>query len=142
MCEVMERAVIDTNVLIYDLFEDTAYHEEASNILDSLEVWVIPTIVIHELVWFMRGLGLEIDKCYEYILQYINHEKAVIRPITEHYIRRALDIIFREKLSLSRYNDELVLTIALEEREPIATFDQKLRSQAKRLGIDVIPKQI
>jgi len=31
------RAVIDTNVLIYDTFEDSLYHSEAKNILDPLE---------------------------------------------------------------------------------------------------------
>jgi len=31
------RAVIDTNVLIYDLVEDSEFHKEAEKLLDSLE---------------------------------------------------------------------------------------------------------
>ena len=58
----VKKAVIDTNVLIYDLFEDSMYHKEASSILDMLEAWIIPTIVIHEFIWFIKGLGLEIKK--------------------------------------------------------------------------------
>ncbi len=48
------KVLIDTNVIIYDLFEDPQFHKEAEEILDSSEGWVIPSIVIHELVWFLR----------------------------------------------------------------------------------------
>ena len=138
----VKKAVIDTNVLIYDLFEDSMYHKEASSILDMLEAWIIPTIVIHEFIWFIKGLGLEIKNSYEVMLQYIGNEKSIIKPISDYHIRRALNIIFNEGLSLSRYNDKLILTIAMEEGAPIASFDRKLRGQARKLNIDVIPEDI
>ncbi len=41
--------------------------------LDGLEEWIIPLIVIYEYVWFMKGLGMDvndsIEKTKEYILQ-------------------------------------------------------------------------
>ena len=48
------KAVIDTNVLVYDTFEDSLYHKEARKLLDDLDVWIIPIIVIHK-----YGLGLK-----------------------------------------------------------------------------------
>jgi len=50
------RAAIDTNVLIYDLVEDSEFHKEAEELLDSLEEWLITSIVVHELVWFLRAI--------------------------------------------------------------------------------------
>ena len=52
------KALIDTNVLVYDTFEDSIYHAEAKKLLDSLDRWIIPSIVIHEYVWVMRILKI------------------------------------------------------------------------------------
>jgi predicted nucleic acid-binding protein len=42
--------------------EDSPMHEEAETLLDSLDVWHMPTVVIHELVWFFKkaapGVGV------------------------------------------------------------------------------------
>jgi len=46
------KAVIDTNILIYDLVEDSEFHKEAGELLDSLEEWLIPSLVIHEFTGF------------------------------------------------------------------------------------------
>jgi len=142
MPEVAKRVLVDTNVLIYDIFEDSAYHREASAILDGAEQWVIPTIVVHELIWFFRGLGLGLRDALPVITQRITHEKAVVRPVTLSEITRALRIIEAEHLALSRYNDKLILVVAQNERVPIATFDAKLRRQAKRLGLEVLPREL
>lgn len=136
----MKRAVIDTNILIYDIFEDSLYHREASSVLDALEEWVIPTIVIHELAWFMKGLGLRAEVSRDIIMQYIENERTIVKPVLAHHIRKALIIITSEGLTLSRYNDKLILAIAAEEKIPLASLDRKLRSQAKKHGLDVIPE--
>lgn len=39
------EAVIDTNALIYDTIEDSAYHKDAEEKLSSMSKWVIPTVV-------------------------------------------------------------------------------------------------
>lgn len=46
----MLEAVIDTNVLVCDTFEDSIHHEGAARLLDSLDHWLIPPIVIYEYV--------------------------------------------------------------------------------------------
>ncbi len=137
----VRKAVIDTNVLIYDLFEDSLHHEEASKVLDNLETWVIPSIVVHELIWFLKGLGLGARKSHELVLQYLDNEKTTLKPVKHHHIKKALNTILNENLSLSRYNDKLILAVATEEETPIATFDKKLRQQASKLNIPVIPKK-
>jgi predicted nucleic acid-binding protein len=134
-----KRAVIDTNVLVYDLFEDSLYNTEASSLLDSLEEWVIPAIVVHELVWFIKGLKIETEKAYKLILQYLDNDKTVVKRISARHAKIALDMLLNEKLSLSRYNDKLILAVAIEEKAPIATFDEKLRRQAEKHGVGVVP---
>ncbi len=133
------KAVIDTNVLIYDIFEDSIYHKEASKLLDSLNVWFIPSIVIHELVWFLRGLNISVEKAIDVVSQYVKSYKSRIVPIEIRDIIESLTIIKQEKLSLSKYNDKLILAIALRLNVPLATFDRKLRREAMKKGVKVIP---
>ncbi|MGC9153811.1 MAG: PIN domain-containing protein [Vulcanisaeta sp.] len=57
------EAIIDTNVIIFDLFTDSEFHNEASaliNSLEKLEKWLIPPIVVHELIWFLEDTDLRI----------------------------------------------------------------------------------
>ncbi|RLF18410.1 MAG: PIN domain nuclease [Thermoprotei archaeon] len=138
----MSKAVIDTNVLIYDLFEDSVYHDEASELLDTLSLWVIPSIVIHELVWFLKGLNIDRQLAINALSQYVKHHKTRIVSIKEDDITNALDIIKQEGISLSRYNDKLILAITFRLRIPLASFDERLRREAMKRGITIIPKSI
>jgi hypothetical protein len=129
------RAVIDTNILIYDLVEDSEFHKEAERLLDSLEEWLIPSIVIHEFVWFLRAN--EIDNV-EYVKSYVNNEKAKILCDNDDVIGRALEILTKERLSLSRYNDVVILAHAIVNKSPLATKDKALKGLARRHGVEVI----
>ncbi|MCI4455182.1 MAG: PIN domain-containing protein [Sulfolobus sp.] len=129
------RAVIDTNILIYDLVEDSEFHKEAEKLLDSLEEWLIPSIVIHEFVWFLRAN--EIDNV-EYVKSYVNNEKAKILCDNDDVIGRALEILIKERLSLSRYNDVVILAHAIVNKLPLATKDKALKGLARRHGVEVI----
>jgi len=129
------RAVIDTNVLIYDLVEDSEFHKEAEKLLDSLEEWLIPSIVIHELAWFLRAN--EIDNV-EYVKSYVTNERAKILCDSDDVIGRALEILIKERLSLSRYNDVVILAHAIENESPLATKDKALKGLARRHGVEVI----
>lgn len=46
-------AVVDTNVLIFDTFEDSEFHTEAMKLLDSLKKWILPSIAFREYAWFL-----------------------------------------------------------------------------------------
>jgi hypothetical protein len=129
------RAVIDTNVLIYDLVEDSEIHKEAEELLDSLEEWLIPSIVVHELVWFLRANGID---NVEYVRSYVTNEKAKVLCDDDEVIGRALEILIRERLSLSRYNDVVILAHAIESESPLATKDKALKGLARGHGVEVI----
>lgn len=132
------KAVIDTNVLIYDTFRDAVYHDKARTILDRLEKWIIPLIVIYEYIWFMKGLGIDVESAVEKVKEFLLHPKTQLVTEGTGDLLKALNLISSEKLSLSRFNDKVILAIALRAG-CIATFDEKLRRQASAMGLSVLP---
>ncbi len=132
------RAVVDTNVLIYDTYEDSVHHSEASQLLDSLDEWVIPMVVIYEYIWFLKGMGVDPKTALEKIEDYVLSEKGRTYKEDDLLVRRALTSLSQQGLSLSRFNDEVVIGVAAEEGIPLATFDRRMRSRAKRLGVKVL----
>ncbi|MEM2988989.1 MAG: PIN domain-containing protein [Candidatus Bathyarchaeia archaeon] len=136
------RAVIDTNVLVYDTFGDSAFHGEARALLESLEEWSIPTIVMNEYVWLLRAIGVSAGDALEKVKEYLLHPKG--RLICEEVgdAIRSLQMISSEGLSLSRFNDALILMMATRIKSPIASFDAKLRGQAIGRGLAVLPEGI
>jgi len=138
----VSKAVIDTNVLVYDIFEDSIHHREASRLLDDLRRWIIPSIVIHELIWFLRGMNIDTRVAIDVVLQYLRSYKTEIIPISTRDVVDAVSTIKQEGLSLSRYNDKLILTIALRLKSPLASFNNRLRREALNKGIMVLPKSI
>jgi predicted nucleic acid-binding protein len=131
------KAVVDTNVIIYDYVVDSERHKEAERLLDALDKWIIPVIVVHELFWFFKGLSL--DAKIEDIEAYIRHEKAEVVCDCESNVAMALDILRKEKLSISRYKDMVILSHAAMGKYPIATFDIRLSKVARRLGVETVP---
>jgi len=134
------RAVLDTNVLVYDTFEDSIYHDEARRLLDSLDAWVIPLIVLYEYVWLMRGLGVDVADVAEKVWEYAWDHKSRVISGGREAVKWALAILREEGRPLSRFNDKVVLAVAQSERIPLASFDERLRGQARRLGLRVLPE--
>jgi len=56
---VRREAVVDTNAVIYYVAEDSPMHVEVEALLDGLDVWHMPAVVIHELVWFFKKTAPE-----------------------------------------------------------------------------------
>ncbi|QKR00734.1 PIN domain-containing protein [Metallosphaera tengchongensis] len=126
------KVLVDTNVIIFDLIEDSQFHREAEELLDTADTWVIPSIVIHELVWFLRANNIE---DLEHVSAYLEDPKAEVVCDDYEVIRKTFEIMTRERLSLSRYNDVVILAHAILKRLPLATFDKRLSSLAKKYGI-------
>lgn len=135
------HAVIDTNVLIYDTFSDSGFHEKARNLLDSLDKWYIPPIVLQEYIWFFKNQGFSVKESKMMLAEYTSDPR--FRGLVEDHkvILRALELLEREKLSLSRFNDMVILVHALEKGY-LGSFDQKLRRLAAKLGVKVLPGEI
>lgn len=138
----MASAVLDTNVIVYDTFEDSLYHEAARDLLDSLDVWVLPLIVLYEYVWLMKELGVSLEEISAKVQEYAWDPKARVTSGGRDAVRWALAALMEEGLSASRFNDKVVLSIAEREGIPIATFDRRLRAQALREDIEVLPTSI
>ncbi|ADC65708.1 PilT protein domain protein [Ferroglobus placidus DSM 10642] len=124
------KAVIDTNVLIYDTFEDSIYHLQARKLLDELGQRYIPAIVVHEYVWALKSLKISPEDVLYKVEEIMNHHKSKLLADTEYGMISALGTVVKENLSLSRYNDKVILSAAIRNRASIATFDEKLRKQA------------
>ena len=132
-------AVIDTNVLVYDTFADSVFHKKAQKLLDGLKTWVLPTIVIHEYVWVLRALDVTPSIAVSKVEEYLLHPKTLIAQVTEADLKKVLELMAVENFSLTHYNDKLILSIALRHRARLATFDQKLRNQARKLQLQILP---
>jgi len=128
-------AVIDTNVLIFDTFEDTQFHNEAQLTLDGLERWLIPSIVFHEYLWFMRAEGVELDFTRTKMTEYLTNTKTSYQPIEPS------DILFasREMRNHTEYNDYLTLSVSKRTRQALFTYDATLRKNCSRFGLKAIP---
>jgi len=133
-------AVIDTNILVYDTFEDSVFHEHAAALLDGLEEWVIPEIAVYEYVWLLRELGVAASDVEDKLKDYLLSPKAKLVGGGE-VILAALSLIKREGVSLSRFNDKVILLLSKRFALPLATFDKRLRGQAKRVGVRVLPER-
>ena len=127
-------AVIDTNVLIYDTFEDASLHKEAKIRLDKLEKWYIPAMVIHEFVWFMKAEGINLSTVKDKTIECITHEKTAIVPDNTDGIIFSIENIknYRD------YNDYIILAAAKRLSKPLFTFDRQLREDALRIGINIV----
>jgi len=131
---------LQISISVYDTFEDSLYHIKAKNLLDDLDEWIIPTIVIHEYVWVMKSLNVSVEDTIYKVEEYVNHHKTKL-VFEGEYILRALKIINREKISLSRYNDKIILSVATKFGV-LATFDDKLRKQSKKMEVKILPTDI
>ncbi len=53
-------------------------------------------------------------------------------------LKYAAEVVIREGLPLSSYKDMVILSHAVRERLPLATFDKKLARVAEKYGVEVI----
>lgn len=129
-------ALIDTNVLIFDTFEDSEFHRQASDGLNSLTNWYLPDIVFHEMMWFFRSRTIDQLKARLKIEEYLTNEKCVFSSCTPDDIRFAIDM-----KSYANYNDHLILSLAKRLELPLFTFDQELEKTAKKNAVRIVKKR-
>jgi predicted nucleic acid-binding protein len=124
-------AVIDTNVLVFDTFEDSDSHRDAVEALDSLEEWAIPGIVLHEYVWFMKDQKMEAAETRMKVYEYLMDAKTRFRPVDADDIAFAVGNVRR----LGEYNDLIILSPAKRLGLPLLTFDKGLAARAREFGV-------
>ncbi|WP_456396019.1 PIN domain-containing protein [Thermococcus sp.] len=126
--------VIDTNVFIYAVLKDSEFNHEARALLASLERWVVPSIVLYELYWFFRERGYTKDEIKSVISSILNNQRTRIIGDRGKHTKRALELTKNPK----RFNDMIILATA-EDFRKLATYDKKLKKDAEKLGIEVMP---
>ncbi|WP_346765952.1 PIN domain-containing protein [Thermococcus sp. 21S7] len=124
-----------------DTFEDTEFHKKAEEILESLDRWYVPAIVVQEYVWFFKNSGFSAGEALKALKGYTEDPRFKGLSEDPGIIKSALNFVVTEKLSLSRFNDAVILLHALE-KGTLVTFDAKLRKLAKRRGINVLPEEL
>jgi len=123
---------VDTNVLVFDTYSDSEVHEDASRKLEEIDGWILPGIVIHEYVWALRGLDAKLSFAQEKVMEYLLADKASFSSDLRD------DVLFatREASSFTRYNDFLILSHARRLGAPLLTFDEDLKRDARRVGVE------
>lgn len=133
------HAVIDTNILIYDSVEDSVHHDEARELLDTLDRWLVPTITLYEYVWFFKRQEIEAGKARELLDNYIGDPRTDVLTDDGTYTEKAIETLTRTEKSLQRFNDAVILATSVK-RGSIATFDKELRREAEENGIKALPE--
>jgi len=127
---VRREAVVDTNAIIYYVVEDSPMHVEAETLLDGLDVWHMPTVVIHELVWFFKKAAPE--EGVGVLKALLEYEKVVIHCEDATTLRGAVGA------GLTHYNDAVVILTAKKLGIPLVTFDTRMAKRAKAHGVSVL----
>ena len=123
-------------MLVFDTFEDSEYHSEASSRLDSINKWCITAIVFHEFLWFFKGRGLQLSKASVKLEEYLAHEKSQFAPNDSDDIRFAAT---RMK-DYHEYNDLVILSVARRMDIPLLSFDEGLNKMARNNAVVVFPR--
>jgi len=126
--------IVDTNVLIYDTFEDTTHHKEARSLLDSLPEWNVPSVVIIEFIAFLNKLHIKREDILNKLNELINDPKFNLIEVEKEDLLTALKIVKDERLSPLRINDKIILSISSRRKENLLTFDRQLKREFESLG--------
>ena len=82
--------VIDTNVFIYAVLQDSEFHQQAREFLASQERWIVPSIVIYELYWFFREEGYSSGEIERVVKSVIDSQRSRIVGDSGRFTKRAL----------------------------------------------------
>jgi len=126
--------VIDTNVFLYAILSDSELNGEARKLLAGLERWIVPSIVLYELYWFLMRRGYSTEEIKEVVSSILSSPRTKIVGDGGKYTKRALDMTKNPK----RFNDMVILATA-QDFGRLATYDKKLRKDGERLGIELLP---
>lgn len=127
-------AVIDTNVLVFDTFEDSEFHGRAARTLDAMGKWHLPSIVFHELIWFFRTRKIRLTRARLKVEEYLTNEKTSFLPCSVDDIRFAVLRMTKHQ----EYNDLVILSAAKRLGLPLFTFDDELKQIAIRNYIRLV----
>ncbi len=133
------KVLVDTNVLIYETFEDFERHAEATDIVYTNEVY-IPTIVLHEYIWLLlRHFSISYAQAAAKLEQLLSEKN--IHVICENLsdLAAGIRMAAEDGAKPSNINDYIILASALNRGLALATYDRELRRAGARRAITVLP---
>lgn len=134
------RLLVDTNVLIYETFEDSDRHAEATDIVYANEVY-IPTIVLHEYIWLLlRHFFIGYAQVAEKLEQLLSEKNIHILCETPGDLAAGLRMAKEDGAGPREVNDYIILASALNREFALATYDKNLRKAAIKRGLTVVPE--
>jgi len=135
----LRQAVIDTNVYVHAIVEESPLNANARKILNEIELWITPVIVLYELTWVFRKLKLSLSDIVDIVFSIIENPRVKVVADNGSHVKRALTVLKNEKLNVAMFNDKVILSTAMYLNLPLATFDSELRRQAKKRGLPLLP---
>jgi len=119
--------VVDTSFMRALLLEDEPGHGEAQRLVECMDAVIVPSIVVHELVWSTRR-SHGVARAQSVAAYVLSDPRLIYEPVTRD------DAWFAIR-DPRRYEDLLVLHVAMRLGAPLATFDKELARLAKRYGV-------
>ena len=132
------EGVIDTNVLVYALVENSAFHEECLRKLEGLRKIHLPLTVLEELVLVLKKLKVEEALIKKQIKEIVSDPRVFLANLEKKDVESVISILEKEKLSVKRFNDKLILMTAKRMGLPLYTFDHELRKECKKLKVKIL----
>ena len=132
------EALVDTNILVYEMVEDSMHHEEVVSRLGKLERVYILTNILIEFILVLKKLGVNDKTIMDKVNEILNCKEMKLLPLKISNFKEAIRIINEEKGSLKRINDKLILSVAKENNTPLYTYDKQLAKQARKQKIKII----
>lgn len=128
--------MIDTNVLIDDMLDDAERHAKAKEGLDAIDVAIVPTTVIEELVWVLTSLKVDNGVILRKVKEILDSDEII--SVDGGSIKEAIRLLTAESASCRRFNDKLILAIAKERAAQLFTFDAELRKECRANGVKLL----
>jgi len=112
--------------------EDSSFHEDVRDKLYRLEKWVVPSVVLEEFALVLMQLKVKESFIRDKILEILLNEKTEIATLSKQHFIDSIDIISREKVSVNKLNDKLIVSVAKAKKSPIFTYDKEIKRQWKK----------
>lgn len=132
------KAVIDTNVLVYDTIENSPFHEQASRLIDKLELPMVNSISIIELGFVLPRYGVDSHDVKRKLDELLQRDLFSVSWLSNKMLAGASEFVVKNNLSFRDFNDWIIAFDAYSRKIPIATFDRNLEKQCKKSGIEIL----
>ncbi|MCH1770382.1 MULTISPECIES: PIN domain-containing protein [Metallosphaera] len=126
-------AVVDTNVLVYDLVENSPFHMDARERLNKLDaVVLLPNILVEFIL--VTSVKLKMDQ--EIVKGKV--EEILRNSVIARVTRRDFKTVLGLHLNMREINDHLLVAVAKRLKLPVLSYDSDVINLCTRFGVETI----